>query len=125
MQGIADITVGECNGIMALTVTSGKYTTTPELRAGDKTIEFEYEYGESLNFTTTGKNSKYDTIVTEGEITSDKFIVLNKMNLDMIEIESWMFHKHLFDPFFSTNETKTIHIPEIGEIPMWWLELVS
>jgi len=117
-----DILVGGCNGTPGFKIND--FTLIPnELSEGEHTIDFTYEYGESIKFTMFGK-SKYDVELVNGKIVKDKYIAIKKLSLEFLEIESWQFHTYFWQPYFGfNNQSKYINIPLRKDIPMWFLEI--
>jgi len=117
-KGTATLIVGEYNGIPKFSI-NGNFIP---LTGGENTVDFHYEYGKNLVFEMSGKE-RNDTMVVDNEVIADKYIILDSLSLDYIVIENWQLHTHIWDNFFSTNEQKTLSVPDKDNFPLWCMKL--
>lgn len=118
-----DILVGESNGTPGFTV-NNLIIQPAVLLPGNHTIEFDYEYGQSIEFKMFGKN-KQDVILENGKVIRDKFVLIQNLTLEFLVLESWHFHNYIFDPYFGfDNESKYLHLPTKKDFPIWYVELL-
>tara|TARA_Y100000992_G_scaffold38806_1_gene21788 strand:- start:2936 stop:3316 length:381 start_codon:yes stop_codon:yes gene_type:complete len=118
-----DITVGEYNGTPGFAI-DAKIIEPNTLSMGDHTLEFEYDYGESVCFKMFGKDVFDTKIDDENNIIEDKFILIKQLRIEYMQISNWQFHKHLWNPYFAyNNEERVLAIPSKETLPLWYLNL--
>lgn len=121
--GIAKLSVSPNNGYPGFCA-GDKYFPPSYFEEGNRKIVFEYDYGKDIIFKLKNKQQEDTTIDANGEITKDKYIMLEHMLLEYVELRETHFHQFFFDPFFGVNEEeKILHIPTPDEFPKWTLKL--
>jgi hypothetical protein len=122
-KATVDLYFGKCNGTAGFKI--NQLTIEPNtLAQGTHTLEFEYSYGESIEFMMFGKSNR-DTILEHGQIMQDKHVNIVQLKLQYITLENWHFHGYIFDPYFGFNkESRYLHLPDKKDFPIWYIKVV-
>jgi hypothetical protein len=118
-----------------LKLTFGESNGTPGFKVNDTVIEpntftkgthiinFDYDYNRPIEFTMFGKSYR-DVVIENNKVVKDKYVAIEELVLEFCKLESWQFHKNIWDPYFGMNEdTKILFIPDREHFPIWVMEV--
>ena len=122
-KACVDLYFGECNGTAGFVINS--LCIKPNtLAEGKHTFEFEYNYGQSIEFMMFGKDNDRDTTIKQGHIQHDKHVRIVQLRLQYITLENLHFHNSIFDPYFGFDrEKRYIHLPDKKDFPIWYIQV--
>lgn len=125
-KATVDLYFGECNGTAGFKINQLEIEPNT-LAQGTHTFEFEYNYGESIEFMMFGKGQSYrDTVIEQGQIMQDKHVSVTQLRLQYITLEHWHFCNFIFDPYFGFDrEKRYIHLPDRKDFPVWYLGVAN